>query len=403
MKVLITCGRLTNGGVQRSLIEFLRLIQGEIEQGTLVLPSPKGSLIEEVPSSFNIQTLPARLQVIEGTALSRRGLRPALSHPVRSLRAGISAAATPGASLRNIAQLFREKLLEIAAKEFEVLRLDFVPDVIVQYAGGQGIWDALIVHMFPDVPKVVWVHGDIERFGSGSRRQRSLLASYDRAVTVSAHGEKQLLKAVPELLGKTQVVENHLDLRTIGDLSCDAVEDVEFKVPTICSVTRLTRGKALDVAVGAALLLKKRGIDFQWLLIGDGAEHVSLARSIEELGLEEEVRMLGWRSNPYPYISRSTVFAHTSRSEGKSVAIAEALALGKPVVVTHYPSVGDQITNGRTGIVVDISPAALADGLERVLTDPVLKDQLSSNARLLDVSGTTTSELMELLSAVRGL
>lgn len=397
MKILVTCGRLTNGGVQRSLLNFLKLISDGLEDSVLLLPSSEDTLVADVPTTFRVAVLPDELRQVSEAGLTRAGIWPAARRPWRAMRAFLGAVSHSGCDRGKAARLFRESYAAAFEADFAKLEIGFEPDLIVQYAGGQGIWDALIISRFPNVPKIVWIHGDIARFGSGTLRQRRLLGAYDGAVAVSSHGSKQLVEAVPELKGRTEVIENHIDLEAIDRAAQEPVDDVSFTRLTLCSVTRLTEGKAVDVGIRAARLLADRGVDFQWLIIGDGGRYESLRELIRKLGLERQVLLLGWRSNPHKYVSRSNVFVHTSRSEGKSVAIAEALALAKPVVVTRYPSVGDQVVHGSTGLISELSPRALADVIEQLLHDGSLMALLSETTRALNLRGTGREELMNLL------
>lgn len=82
----------------------------------------------------------------------------------------------------------------------------------------------------------------------------------------------------------------------------------------------------------------KRLIDdryfFRIMILGEGAEKESLDQEIRKLGLKDIVCLIGYRSNPYPYIKGCTAFICPSRSEGFSTAASEAVILGNPCVVT---------------------------------------------------------------------
>lgn len=64
-----------------------------------------------------------------------------------------------------------------------------------------------------------------------------------------------------------------------------------------------------------------------------------MEKQINENGLDEIVKLIGLRANPYPYIKNADIFVMTSRYEGKSIALDEAKILCKPIVVTKYPTV----------------------------------------------------------------
>ena len=84
---------------------------------------------------------------------------------------------------------------------------------------------------------------------------------------------------------------------------------------------------------------------------------------IKEEGVEDNFILLGTRENPYAYIKNCDLFVQPSRYEGKSVVIDETKILKKPIVVTNYPTVKDQIMGGKEGMIVDMTPEGIADGI----------------------------------------
>ena len=83
-------------------------------------------------------------------------------------------------------------------------------------------------------------------------------------------------------------------------------------------------------------------------------------------------------------MKKADIIVQPSRFEGKSIVLDEAKILGKPIVVTDYASVADQIIDGVTGVIVDIDPKSVADGIERVIHDKELAKHLSDNCLLCE-------------------
>jgi len=143
----------------------------------------------------------------------------------------------------------------------------------------------------------------------------------------------------------------------------------------ILSIGRLSNQKGFDMAVDAAALLKEKGFNFKWHIIGEGELRESLEKKIKDLSLEKNVLLLGTRSNPYPYIKNCSILVQSSRYEGKSVVLDEAKILATPIVVTSYLTVWDQIKDGKEGIITDISADGIANGIITMLTnDHIYKD-----------------------------
>ena len=76
--------------------------------------------------------------------------------------------------------------------------------------------------------------------------------------------------------------------------------------------------------------------------------------------MENHVIILGKKSNPYPYIKACDIYVQPSRYEGNSVTVREAQILCKPVVVTDYSTVRNQVRNGEDGVIVPMDNSECA-------------------------------------------
>ena len=83
--------------------------------------------------------------------------------------------------------------------------------------------------------------------------------------------------------------------------------------------------------------------------------------------VDDCVCFLGIRENPYPYIKDCNIFVQSSRYEGKSVVLDEAKILAKPIIATSYPTVRDQIMDGKEGVIVGMTSEKIADGIEELI------------------------------------
>ena len=90
---------------------------------------------------------------------------------------------------------------------------------------------------------------------------------------------------------------------------------------------------------------------------------------IQELHLEKLVMLLGFKENPFSYLSRSDVFVLSSISEGFSNVLVEAMACGCPVVSTDCPTgPGEILDRGKYGYLVPVGdPTAMAEAVLEVL------------------------------------
>lgn len=97
----------------------------------------------------------------------------------------------------------------------------------------------------------------------------------------------------------------------------------------------------------------------------------------ENLGLADRVVFLGEKVNPYPYLAGCDVYLQPSRFEGKSIAVDEAMALHRPIVLTDFSTAADQIASGQNGLIVPMTPEGIEKGLAELLLHEGRRRQFS--------------------------
>jgi glycosyltransferase involved in cell wall biosynthesis len=138
------------------------------------------------------------------------------------------------------------------------------------------------------------------------------------------------------------------------------------ELPIVGTVGLLKRQKRHDLLVDAAV-----GIDAAFVIAGEGPERGALERQIERLELGERVFLLGWRDDVPEVLADFDVFALSSDYEGMCLAVAEALAVGTPVVATWVGGVPQTVAHEETGLLVPPGNVPeLAAAIKRVLDDP---------------------------------
>ena len=145
-------------------------------------------------------------------------------------------------------------------------------------------------------------------------------------------------------------------------------------VPVIGSIGRLDHIKGYDVMVEAFARL--RGASWSGpapvlVLAGEGPDDGSLRARIERLGLGASIRLLGWRKDVETLYRGFTLFTLSSRSEGTSLGLLEAMAAGLCPVVTDVGGNRDVVGPQLAGRLVPAeNPTALAEEWRRALGDP---------------------------------
>ena len=150
---------------------------------------------------------------------------------------------------------------------------------------------------------------------------------------------------------------------------------------------QLLAEKGQQVAVEAARILKQQGIEFEMWLAGDvkmGVENTfidGLKQSIESYGLQDEVKLLGHRSDVRALMTQADVVILPSRTEGFPRSIWEAMILRCPVIATPAGGILDLVIDGQTGLLISMDDAeSLATGIMQLIEHPDLAKELTENA-----------------------
>ncbi|HET9729449.1 MAG TPA: glycosyltransferase family 4 protein, partial [Acidimicrobiia bacterium] len=152
--------------------------------------------------------------------------------------------------------------------------------------------------------------------------------------------------------------------------------------PLVLAVGRLVPVKRLVALVEALAAIKPRHPQLRAVFVGEGYERDLIERRVSELHAEDWIALPG-RVDDRELVElyqRAWLLASASRHEGWGMSITEAAACGTPAVATRIAGHEDAIVHGVTGLLVD-TDGELAGGIDRVLTDEVLRSQLGAAAR----------------------
>ena len=169
--------------------------------------------------------------------------------------------------------------------------------------------------------------------------------------------------------------------------------------PCVLTIARLAPQKGLDLLLEAATLIKQRGIDFTWLVAGDGPLKAQLNQQIADAALP--VKLLGRREDIGALLSQADVVVQTSYWEGQPLTLREAMQAGRAIVATDVG--GSAYTLAGCGQLVEPQAGPLADAVVAVISDPKRRETLeaASRAAVAKIPGET--QLREQLDRVLAL
>ncbi len=151
--------------------------------------------------------------------------------------------------------------------------------------------------------------------------------------------------------------------------------------PVVGTVGRLIEEKGHTYLVQALPRILERHPSAQFLIVGDGHLRESLVSAVDKLGFSGVVRFAGLRPDVAELLSVMDVFVFPSISEGLPIAVIEAMAARRAIACSSIPQVSGVIVDGRTGLYFrPHDSVTLADALDRLLSDPALRERLAADA-----------------------
>jgi len=154
------------------------------------------------------------------------------------------------------------------------------------------------------------------------------------------------------------------------------------QAPVIGTVANFRHTKGHGYLLQAAALVRRSVPDVRFLLVGQGPLEAEVRLEAERLGLGGTVIFAGFREDVPRLTAAIDVFALSSVHEGLSIALMEAMALGKPPVVTRVGGLPELVEDRRHGLLVPpADPTALAAGILTLVQDPSLRARMGQAAR----------------------
>ncbi len=181
---------------------------------------------------------------------------------------------------------------------------------------------------------------------------------------------KNLEKEVSLKAKKAVKITNPIDIDSIQKQSDEYKPEIDSKY--IVNVGRIAPVKQLGLLIDSFNYIKKRyKIEHKLVLVGKGHDEQNIKNKIEDLGLENDVMMVGLRPNPYPWIKNAQLFVLSSKHEGLGMVILEALACKTNLVVTKSPGgVTDIMKDELSEFLCEQSIESLGEKMYEQLVSP---------------------------------
>lgn len=247
----------------------------------------------------------------------------------------------------------------------------------------------------PNSKKICWLHIDMEKNPYADAYYRSLdeeknvYQSFDSIIAVSK-SVKETFERKFGLKDSVKVIYNPVDSAEIIQKSKDVIKSSASNGIRMISIGRLVKQKGYDRLIAALASPRNSQMPFQLWILGEGADRSKLEEMIKMNHLEEKVSLAGFQKNPYPWILGSDVFICSSRAEGYSLAIAEAMILKKPVISVDCSGPNELLGFGDYGLLVPNTDDSLEEIVNRLLTGQIdlklLADKSASRSQFFELS-----------------
>ena len=371
--IVISSGDLTMGGLQKILVEYLKLIDKNKYRIVLLIANDYGKknlFLEEIPKNVEIQFVRPYNLVSKIAELSknRKILNRLLLKRYRYR------------SKRVFKSIFLEKLSKLGKI-----------DLIIDFDGGlKSILDNLKAEK-----KIIWIHSSIRKHKQDNKSKISRygeeLKKYDKIIAICKEMKEEIKELYPSLSHKIEYIYNPLDCNNIIEQGNENIEKMTsyekelIESDYFLAISRLDAvQKDFETLIEGYLILKNKGIKERLYIIGEGDGRVKIEKMIEEKKLVEDVILLGQKQNPYVWIKHSKLFIHSSRYEGLPTVLLEALMMDKFIVSSNCPTGPTEIlTKPKVGELFNVGDAnQLAEKVLKILYDKDYQKELLKNIQL---------------------
>ncbi len=260
---------------------------------------------------------------------------------------------------------------------FHLLLNGLIAQLVARFAGSRALYFC--------------VGGPMEVLGGGIWAENRLFC---RLETPDAKVEASLLKAVRRFdliitmgTSAAQFYRDH-NVTSRCEVVSGAINAERFNFANdsrdfeFILVARLSPIKRIDHYLRAIVIVAKDHPNTRAAIVGDGELCVALESLATELGIADRVEFLGHQSDVGAFLNRSKAFVLTSDSEGLALSLMEAMTCGLPAVVSNVGDLGDLVTDGENGFLIDErTPEHFAAGMSKLIEDEARWAEFSQNAR----------------------
>ncbi len=220
--------------------------------------------------------------------------------------------------------------------------------------------------------KIGWIHSpEIEThfpLFNNEKEAKNTYRAMDILMCVSETVRQRALALFGEDVN-AKVLFNPNDTSRIRLLAKEKVDDIQKRKFTFINASRIDLNhKGLDRLINVSKRLVKEGYDFDVWVLGNGKDDAEFHELISKNNLQDVIFALGSKTNPFKYLNISDCYICTSRYEGFSMILSEAVTLGLPIIATDISGVREMLGDSEYGIVVSNDEDGIYEGMKTLLS-----------------------------------
>lgn len=222
--------------------------------------------------------------------------------------------------------------------------IEYQPDIVITW----GNIESIFILLLKPFHKFVFINGSV-RHGIRSKKIshyfRTIILHLSHNVVANSHAGLKANK-----LKKGFVLYNGIDDKFLKPLinrnECrKKLINISDDIPLLISVANLVPYKDYISILDALKRLRDDSVNFYYLILGDGPMKQEILQSIRAYALDKYVQIIGHTENVFDYLKISDLFIHSSKGEGCSNAILEAMAAGLPIIGTNTGGTNEVVTS----------------------------------------------------------
>lgn len=376
-QLIFVIDSLTCGGAEKSLVTLLNLIDYSKFDVDLMMFKRGGAFESLVPENVHIIPAPHYFEQLQ--LKKNRKLKDIYYRLKTSFLLRVNGLSREKYHTEQIVYQSLRAYLENQKKEY---------DCAIAYS--QGMPTYYVSKHITAKKKIAWINCNYVATKYNKRYDALCYQEMNQVVVVSDF-IKDTLKKYP-FYKKVEVINDIVDPRLIerlSNLDNEYSDEMEYEGLKLLTVARLERIKGYDLLVRAASILKEKGVEFKWFIVGEGSERERITAMCQEYHLEDNIILLGQKTNPYVYMKRCDIYVQTSRNEGLGLTVIEAKILEKPIVCTNFSTASSLIDDGEDGILCEVSSSDISRKIMMLIERKKILERILQNIKLQDKFDTT--------------